>query len=136
MLAYIGWIVQYPAIDIRHDKGIPVRQVKLVHVVAVGSGLELDRDIYAETHAESHLLPRVDRPRQVNRQPLSAEIVIELAAIHKDILEREAVSQVGFHGHDYFVERSAGLVGVVDRFIRSQLVTVIIEQHVHCVLRA
>ena len=134
MLSDIGWIVQDPAVSIGHDERIPVRQVELVHVVAVRVVLYLGGEVDAEAHANRCLRARCQGLRQLNGHPLPAEIVIERASIHHNVLDGEAASQVGLDGHHNLIECHTGLVGVADGLIRAHLVSLVIEQHVYGVL--
>ena len=47
--------MQDPAVAVRNNEWIPIRQIDLIHIIAIGMFFDLGRDVDAEAHGERHL---------------------------------------------------------------------------------
>ena len=139
MLAHAARLVQHPTLPqhIGHHERVPIRQVDLVHIVAIRVFLDLGGQRDAEAHAQRGMCARRKRlpVREIDRQPLPVQVVPERTAIPHNVLEHKAAAQVGLDRQDELPKRHAGLVGVADRLVHAQLIIVIIEQGIQGVLR-
>src|SRR6266498_885112 len=134
IFAQIGWVMEEPPVAVRNNERIPIRQVDLIYIKAIRMILDLNRDLNAEAHRDCGLRTRIERLRQMDSQPMPAEIIGEWIPIEQHVLDAESASQIWLGRHYQFVERYACLIGVADRLVRTELMTGIIKQSIDCVL--
>src|SRR5687768_8013730 len=107
MFTYGPRVMQNPAVPIRDNEGIPVRQVDLIHVITIGMLFCFWWNGYSEAHGENRLGIRRERLRQVDGESLPAQVIIKGIAVQQNIFKRKITFEIWFHSQHKFIESGA-----------------------------